>query len=141
MTCDEIGASQQFVRSFTKMYPELARRAPIYAQLRNCIDLAVAAAFIQKHDLYGQADWNLEVFGDESVYPIEVYNPPTQVATAVNSMWKGNRLMTPVGGGVQMRPGDAVINGNLLSDSDGEVVRARDAIDISSLAADQWWWD
>ena len=37
--------------AFTKLYPELAARSPVYAELRNMIDLAVAAAYIQKQDL------------------------------------------------------------------------------------------
>ena len=50
-------ASMAFVLSFTKLYPELARRSPVYAQLRNLIDMSIAAAFIQDQDYYGQIDW------------------------------------------------------------------------------------
>jgi hypothetical protein len=55
-------ASDAFVRAFTKVYPKLADRAPVYAQLRNCIDLAVAAAFIQHQDYYGLVGWKPDVF-------------------------------------------------------------------------------
>ena len=37
----------------------------------------------------------LRVFEDESAYPVEKLNAPTQVASAVNSMWKGSMLVTP----------------------------------------------
>ena len=50
------------MNAFTKVYPKLAERTPVYAQLRNCIDLAVAAAFIQNQDYYGLAKWTPEVF-------------------------------------------------------------------------------
>ncbi|HYO25607.1 MAG TPA: DUF1598 domain-containing protein, partial [Lacipirellulaceae bacterium] len=93
-------ASQQFTRSFTENYDELAAVAPVYAQLRNCVDLLVAAAFISRHDLWSEAGADLGALGDESKFAVETYNPPRQVATAVNSMWKNRRLMTPVGGGV-----------------------------------------
>ena len=53
-------ASQAFVTSFTKIYSELADRSPVYAELRNLIDLAVAAAYIQQQDLYGKAGWKME---------------------------------------------------------------------------------
>ena len=36
-------ASHMFVTSFTKKYAELAERSPVYAELRNAVDLAVAA--------------------------------------------------------------------------------------------------
>jgi hypothetical protein len=133
-------ASQQFTRSFTENYEELAQVAPVYAQLRNCIDMLVAAAFIGKYDLYDKAGVELGALGDESAYPVETLNAPKQVATAVNSMWKGRRLMTPVGGGVEIRAGMAVEDTNVLSD-DGSVAKAHDAIDITSLPANQWWWD
>jgi hypothetical protein len=134
-------ASDAFVRAFTKVYPKLADRAPVYAQLRNCIDLAVAAAFIQHQDYYGLVGWKPDVFHSESVYPVETLNPPKEVETAVNSLWKGNVLLTPVGGGVQMRPTEAIDPTNLLDDEKGEVEKARAAVDLSTLAADQWWWD
>ncbi len=134
-------ASEAFVRTFTKMYPKLAERAPVYAQLRNCIDLAVAAAFIQHQDYYQLAHWKPETFDSETAYAVETLNPPQQVETAVNMLWKGNTLMTPIGGGVQMRPTEAVDPTNLLDDKDAKVQEARTAIDLSKLAPDQWWWD
>jgi hypothetical protein len=134
-------ASDAFVKAFTKVYPKLAERAPVYAQLRNCIDLAVAAAFIQHQDYYQLANWKAETFNSESAYPVEKLNPPQQVESAVNSLWKGNTLMTPIGGGVQMRPTEAVDPTNLLDDKDAKVQEARTAIDLSKLAPDQWWWD
>lgn len=134
-------ASDSFVKAFTKVYPKLAEQAPVYAQLRNCIDLAVAAAFIQNQDYYDLAKWKPEVFGDESSYPVETLNPPQQVESAVNSIWKGATLVTPIGGGVQMRPTEAVDPTNLLQDEKSAVKQARAAIDLSKLGPDQWWWD
>jgi hypothetical protein len=134
-------ASQQFVNAFTKVYPQLAERSPVFAQLRNCIDLAVAAAYIQEQDLYELANWAPSIFTDESKYPVETLNAPKQVASAVNSMWKGMTLVTPIGGGVQMRPRLALEPTNLLDDEDQSVAKARTAVDLSTLGADQWWWD
>jgi hypothetical protein len=134
-------ASDAFVNAFTKVYPKLAERTPVYAQLRNCIDLAVAAAFIQNQDYYGLVSWTPSVFNDESAYPVETLNAPQQVESAVNAIWKGNTLLTPIGGGVQMRPTEAVSSSNLLDDEKSEVKKARAANDLSKLAPDQWWWD
>jgi Protein of unknown function (DUF1598) len=134
-------ASDAFVRAFTKVYPKLAERAPVYAQLRNCIDLAVAAAFIQHQDYYSLAKWTPEAFHSEETYPVETLNPPQQVESAVNSLWKGNRLVTPIGGGVEIRPTVAIDPTNLLDDEKADVQEARAAIDLKNLAPDQWWWD
>ena len=51
-------------------------RSPVYGQLKNLIDLAVAAAFIQKQDYYAQSGWKMETLGDEKQYPIETFEAP-----------------------------------------------------------------
>jgi hypothetical protein len=134
-------ASRKFTQSFTKKYAELAQLAPVYAQLRNCIDLLVTAALIQKQDYYEQADWDLGALGEESQYAVETYNAPKQVASAVNSMWKGNRLMTPIGGGVEIRPNLALESSNLLEDNDGKLEKLHAKIKLTDMPASQWWWD
>jgi hypothetical protein len=95
----------------------IAARSAVYGQLKNLIDLAVAAAFIQKQDYYAQAGWKAEVLGDEKQYAIEIYPAPKTVETACTAVWKGARLMTPVGGGVQMEPMRAVQTDNRLKDA------------------------
>lgn len=134
-------ASRKFTDSFTRKYAEIALKAPVYGQLRNCIDMLVTAAYLQKHDLYGKAGWDLSVLGSEDIYPVETFNAPERVATAVNSVWKGRQLTTPVGGGVQIQARQALESENLLSDEDGSVQSARDAVSLGDLPADKWWWD
>ncbi|MBX3412972.1 MAG: DUF1598 domain-containing protein [Pirellulales bacterium] len=133
-------ASQAFVRAFTQKYPQLAERSPVYAQLRNLIDMAVAAAYVQQEDFYGQASWTPTTFADESAFPVETSPEPRNVETAVTSIWKGNRLMTPVGGGVSMHASEALIPDNMLEDEGGELAKKREAIELN-LAEGQWWWD
>jgi hypothetical protein len=50
-------------------------------------------------------------------------------------------LVTPIGGGVQMRPTEAISSTNLLDDEEQTVAKARSETDFSHLAPDQWWWD
>ena len=133
-------ASQAFVNMFTKKYPELANRSPVYAELRNLIDLSIAAAFIQQEDYFAKADWKMEFFGNESSFAVETHNVPKMVATAVNAIWKGSRLMTPVGGGVSIYARKALESGNVQKDEDGQVTKAHQQVKID-LPADRWWWD
>ena len=65
--------------------------------------MAVAAAFIQENDYYGKANWAMDILGNEEKFPVETFNAPVEVESAVNSVWKGNQLMTPIGGGVSVR--------------------------------------
>lgn len=134
-------ASQTFVTGFTQKYPELAAVVPVYAELRNCVDLAIAAAYLQKHDIYGKAGWELNVFGREPSYPVETLHTPRQTETVVASVWRGNTLMTPVGGGVTLEPQQALQEGNVQPDQDGKVSQARAGIRLDQLAPGVWWWD
>ncbi|UUO06530.1 DUF1598 domain-containing protein [Blastopirellula sp. J2-11] len=137
----ESRASYMFTSTFTKKYPELAKRSPVYAQLRNQIDMLIAAAYIQEYDLYGQANWNLGVFNDESRYPVEVYNAPTQVETAVNAVWKGSKLVTPIGGGVSIKPKFALLPERQVPDENGALEKERAEVTVPELKPGQWWWD
>jgi hypothetical protein len=53
-------ASKAFCASFTANYPQIAAKNAVYAQLKNLIDMAIAAAFIQKQDYYAQAGWKMD---------------------------------------------------------------------------------
>ncbi len=131
-------ASEAFVGSFTQNYPQLAARSPVYADLRNLIDLAISAAFMQQEGFYDKAGWSMPLLGDESKFAVERYSPPRQVETAVNAIWKGNRLMTPVGGGVSIEAARAVREAQ--PDEQGQVAKLREETAVK-LAEGQWWWD
>jgi hypothetical protein len=105
------------------------------------IDVAIAAAYIQQQDFYGQADWNMPVLMDESKVNVETYVAPSQVETAVNAIWKGNTLMTPLGGGVNMQPRMALSSDRVEIDADGDNNRVKQSAGPSQLADGQWWWD
>jgi hypothetical protein len=134
-------AGRQFVEGFTSRYPEIAAKVPVYAQLRNLIDLSVAAAFIHEQDYYGQAGWSMELFGDETLFPVRNVTAPTQVESAVASIWKRNQLMTPIGGGVRIEATKALAPANLLSDDQGAVRGQHQQVGPDGLAEGQWWWD
>ena len=133
-------ASRAFVTSFTRAYPQLAAASPVYAELRNLVDMLVAAAYIQHEDMYHKAGWEMAVFGDEGTFPVRLYNAPTQVESAVNAVWKGNKLMTPIGGGVQIEAEMALDPQNVLEDEGSAVANLRNQTEVN-LAEGQWWWD
>ncbi len=126
--------SPRFIRSWPHV-------SPVYAQLRNCIDLAVAAAFIQHQDFYGSTGWIWRRLETKRSYPVETLNAPKKVASAVNSMWKGSTLMTPIGGGVQIQPTEAPESANQQQDEDGVVTATREEVEPKNLTDTQWWWD
>ena len=133
-------AGRLFVDSFTKRYAELAKKEPVYAQLKNLIDMLIATAYIQEQDFYAQADWDMEIFGNENMMPVEIYAAPKQVETAVNAIWKNRTLMTPVGGGVHINAREAISAGRVQQD-DGSIQKTHENVELSQLADGQWWWD
>ncbi len=134
-------ASEGFVQEFTEKYPELADKVPVYGQLRNMIDLLVSAAFIRDRDYYAQADWDMSLLMDEELISVEYLEAPKHVETAVNVVWKGSTLVTPVGGGVNIQPRKALARELLLKDENGKLSDSREASKIKALPKNQWWWD
>jgi len=134
-------ASQAFAAGFTAKYSQLAAKEPVFGQMRNLIDLAIVSAFLQRYDYFGHADWDMELLGDESRLPVNTLTTPRQVETAVNAVWKGSTLMTPIGGGVKVHPRNALKPSVLLKDEGNKVSAIRQGIKTSQLEASQWWWD
>ena len=132
-------AAEAFAESFTRNYPALAKESPVYAQMRNLIDMLIATAYIQQQDFYGQSGWDLGVLGKEAEFPVETYTAPNKVETAVNAIWKGRTLMTPIGGGVNIQPLKAVDTEHVRVDQAGDVTAAREEIKLP--AENRWWWD
>jgi len=118
----------------------LAERSPVYAELRNLIDLTIASAYIQQQGYCDKAGWKMEFFGSEKEFPVESYDIPKTVETAVNAIWKGQSLMTPIGGGVQIQAAQAIDSNNLLEDEKAKVSQVRSTVK-PNLAKGQWWWD
>ena len=134
-------ASQAFCKDFTDKFNLIADKVRIYAELRQLIDIAIAAAYIQEQDFYTQADWSMPVLMDESKVSVETYKAPEQVETAVNAIWRGSTLMTPLGGGVQMQPRLALRKDRVAVDTKGDNNRVKQTAGPSNLADGQWWWD
>lgn len=134
-------ASRAFVNEFTKQFDKLAKRSPVFAQLRNLIDMSIVAAFVQNEDYYGKADWAMRFLGNESLFSVETHQAPTQVESAVNVVWKGSRLMTPIGGGVNIQPQLALNSDAILDDENGNLDKERRQVNIGEIDEQTWWWD
>ncbi len=134
-------ASRTFCNSFTKNYDALSRKATLYGELRNLMDISITAAFIQKMNMYERAGWGMDTFGDENQYAIEIYPAPKKVAPVVNAVVKHGKLMTPIGGGVSIQARIALNSDRLQTDTDGKIDEVRDSITTDQLAETQWWWD
>ncbi|MFK7737663.1 MAG: DUF1598 domain-containing protein [Pirellulaceae bacterium] len=134
-------ASRGFTTEFSKKFMQIAEQSAVFGQLKNLVDLSIAAAFIQDRDLYGKAGWDLGVFGREDELPVQVFPAPKQVDTAINAVMKGRRLITPIGGGINIQPSKALDSENIAGDESGQLSKTYENIGVQDVAASQWWWD
>ena len=77
----------------------------------------------------------------EDKVPAMTYQTPLFVEPVTTAIIKGNRLGTPIAGGVRIEAGRALATENLLNDQGGKVQKVRQELNLKDLAADQWWWD
>ncbi len=134
-------ASKNFCDSFTKEYDKLSQQIPAFAELRNVMDLTIAAAYLQKAQLFQRAEWDMATFSNEELMPTKRFNAPKQVAPAINAVWKDGFFMTPIGGGVSIQPMYALNSDKVTEEANGEITAVRDSIKTDNLADGQWWWD
>jgi hypothetical protein len=87
----------------TDRYDELARADTVFGQLRNVMDLSLAAAIIERNDLRGVAGCQLEtLYSDNSVATIDVWPAPKTVASQSSFIKTGRQYVITASGGVQI---------------------------------------
>jgi Protein of unknown function (DUF1598) len=133
-------ASKGFTDEFTEKFEKLADVTPVFYDMRNLFDLSVCAAFIQAQDLYASSGWGLGCFRNEDGFSVEGYQSPKQVETAVNAIWRGSRLMTPIGGGIHISAKKLAKGESMELDSTLADTQEKSSAP-ANLAANQWWWD
>jgi len=95
-------AATTYANSFTENYEQLSQVRPVYAQLRNVIDVFVAAAWMKKNDAFQKSGWTPNAFLDNQQIDIETYPDAKTAPCVANAVWKGNVLIAPSGGGVSV---------------------------------------
>lgn len=132
--------SDLFTDGFTKKFPDLAARSPVFFQLRQVIDLTVLAAWLQQQQVYEKVGWRPGTFAREQAFAVNAHPTPRTVPAAVNVVWKGSRMIALAGGGVAIRAEEALTKERLLPDEGGRVQRTR-AQTREDIPAGRWWWD
>ncbi len=133
--------NQLFAQKFTENYAKLARREPVFAELRNIFDMALVAALCRQERLHERSGWDLGVFGSQGAYQPAAVPPPTVIESVINhKVYNGGNIVVQVAGGVE---------GNLLAIARDKSLAKEDAglNDVGSraklpqLPAGRWWWD
>ena len=132
--------SRAFTQSFTRLYPQIAQRALVFAQLRNWIDMLIVAAHIQREDFYGQSGWAMEFFGCEERYRLETFVAPREVEPVVGTRMVGRTLVAPVGGGIVIDAELALDEEHARTETDNRIAEQQQRIALD-LPEGVWWWD
>ncbi|HEX3601294.1 MAG TPA: DUF1598 domain-containing protein [Lacipirellulaceae bacterium] len=132
--------NRQFAESFTAHFDELAKKYPVYGELRNIFDLAMVAAIVQKDGLAEKVHWTPAVLMKSEKLRLPQGNVPREVETVINHRVVNQRtILAGVSGGVMVAPSD-VLASVAKTDSAGTTVE-RAAPAPKDLGAEAWWWD
>ena len=146
------GPAAEFARGFTKNFEAMARRYPIYAQLKNVFDLALVSNLIRGEGIDRSCDWNMTYFGParegEIRYRSRRGHIPREVKTVMNyreiDVRQNGRkvkthLVVGISGGVSVDAGRFLRSKDaLLKDTYGKLKLDRRT---ARPATENWWWD
>lgn len=160
-----VGPTRTFAEDFTAHFEQLADQYPIYRQLKNVFDLAMAANLIHDHGLAQQASWQASFFApaDNSTtndattfvstapqpilrYPFARASVPRQVDTVMNDRVIEQRAnsktrrhtIAGVSGGVSADFGQFLREGPARSSVIAQDISIPTTPDVHSST---WWWD
>jgi hypothetical protein len=132
--------NRQFAESFTMHFAELSDKYPVYGELRNIFDLAMAVAVIQSEGLAEKVGWKPTLLTSAAQLRLPKNNVPREVETVINHRIINQRtILAGVSGGVMVEPGD-VLKQSRANDSAGTTIE-RAPNPPKNLAGEAWWWD
>jgi hypothetical protein len=128
--------AEKWCAAMTDHYDDLAAKQPVFAELTNCVDLAVVAALIHGRQLADRAGLDLGPLVDAQRLPLPTYEVPTSVPTVASGLKKGNSWVLSASGGVQFQPWQ-------FATADREVAELRDErlAAVSGRPATGCHWD
>ncbi|MGA2066749.1 MAG: DUF1598 domain-containing protein [Thermoguttaceae bacterium] len=134
--------NRKFAQSFTEHFDALCRKYPIYADLRNLCDLALASALLREEGIPERIGWHATCFGDPRGYPVELSEAPKEVDTVANCrVINRTTFVAGVSGGVKVEPAGLVRRQAIEVENYPRLQADRPAAAPKPAAADRWWWD
>ena len=125
---------KKWADAFTERYEALSAEMPAFGELRNCMDLAVAAAILLKEDLAARADCDLSLLLDEKRLAIAEFHTPRSVASHASVRAKGRQWIVGISGGVDVNSWEVLEHVEL----DERLATVREQ---GAASGTNWWWD
>src|SRR5262249_8411348 len=127
--------AQKWADNMTTHYDELAVAAPIFGELRNCMQLALVGALVYHERLVEKAGCNLPALIQGSgLKPVELV-APTQVDSKVSMVKQKNNWVISASGGVSIYPGTVISKAR--ESAEPSTARSKAA----RSGASGWYWN
>jgi hypothetical protein len=127
--------AEQWADTFTERYEVLADRLPVFAKLRNCIDLAVVGAVVAKEQLFQRAGMNVPLLTDATSVDVARYPAPRTTPSRASFVPRGQEYIVSISGGVDL---DVWA---VLDKTSERIELGRVRASVAAPRATPWWWD
>ena len=128
--------AEKWCAAMTTHYDDLALKQPVFAELMNCVDLAVVAALIKGRQLDARAGLDLAPLLDATAVPLPKYEVPETVPTVASGLKKGTTWVLSASGGVQFQPWEFAANAQAADDLGAQRTAA-----LAARPKTGAWWD
>ncbi len=128
--------AEQWCKLMTEHYAELAKIQPIFAELQNCVDLAVVATLIQSRQLGERSGLDLSLLLDEQALPLVGYDVPQTVPTLASAMRQQRGWIVTTSGGISFQPWEAATT---VADNESLAEPRLAALDSRPSGTSMWW--
>ncbi len=125
----------RWANNFTKHYQELSVELPIFGQLRNCMDLAVVAALLNKYELFKKAGFHPSSLVDADQVQLAEFPVPQFTRPQISYAPSRRGWVVTLSGGIGIDGWSIASNTEI--DADLPAIH-RQAVESSGQS---WWWD
>ena len=126
-----------------KKFSELAVKMPVFGELQNLFDLAVLTALMRREEMPKKANWQPNLFLDETRAPVLRGPVPKQTKTMMNTKNTNKGLVIGLlNGGVIIDSQKIVSSTDTSTQAAAEVSSRRSkSTPAADMEAKRWWWD
>lgn len=128
--------AQAWADKMTDTYGDLSNKMPIFADLRNLMDLTVVATLIAQESLAERAEIDLSVLRDSDDVELVKYTAPKALAPQCSFVKGRSGWIVTASGGVDINGFEVVQNQKV----DQSVTDVRKAA-LKTNGGDTWWWN
>ncbi|MGL4594998.1 MAG: DUF1598 domain-containing protein [Thermoguttaceae bacterium] len=126
------GAAMNWCAKMTNKYNALSKVDPVFGDLKNCMELAIAVALIHREDLLNKANCKVSCLADTSLLPLPQYPVPRQVPSQA-TISRNGRTNIVACGGVEINPFATLQQAKLDNKIDA------DRKSLVQTSGNSWW--